>query len=105
MLELIALIGAVILIVWTPIEARRVAGGWVRPKHKGTPEAFRRQYRRQLSVLIWIGVVLGLGNLGLAALPDQDDARRMVKVVIGVLWLGVAISAGVSRRRLDAATS
>ena len=68
-----------------------------------TPEAFRRQYRRQLSVLIWIGVVLGLGNLGLAALPDQDDARRMVKVVIGVLWLGVAISAGFSRRRLDAA--
>ncbi|MBR0682474.1 hypothetical protein GXW74_18425 [Roseomonas eburnea] len=103
MLELIALIGAAILIVWMPIETRKVAGGWVRPKHKGTPEEFRRQYRRQLTMFFWIGLVLGLGNFGLAALPDQDDARRIVRAVVGALWLGVAISGALSRRRLDAA--
>lgn len=103
MLELVALIGAAILIVWMPIETRKVASGWVRPKHKGTPEEFRRQYRRQLTMFFWLGLVLGAGNLGLAALPDQDDARRLVKVVVGVLWLGAGVSAGLSRRRLDAA--
>ncbi|MBR0650415.1 hypothetical protein GXW78_12130 [Roseomonas terrae] len=103
MLELIALIGALILIVWLPIETRKVAGGWVRPKHKGTPEAFRTQYRRQLTMFLWVGLVLGLGNLGLAALPDQDDARRIGKIVVGVAWIAAGISAGLSRRRLDAA--
>lgn len=105
MLELIALIAAAIMIVWTPIETRKVAAGWVRAKHKGTPEEFRRQYRRQLTLFLWLGAVLGLGNLGLTALPDQDDARRIVRVVIGLLWIGVAISAGLSRRHLDAATA
>lgn len=103
MLELIGMIAAAVMIVWTPIETRKVAGGWVRPRHKGTPEAFRSQYRRQLTLFLWIGVVVGIGNVGLAALPDQDDARRIVKAVVGTLWFGVAISAGLSRRRLDAA--
>lgn len=103
MLELIGMIAAAVMIVWTPIETRKVAGGWVRPRHKGAPEAFRSQYRRQLTLFLWLGVVVGIGNVGLAALPDQDDARRIVKAVIGTLWFGVAVSAGLSRRRLDAA--
>jgi hypothetical protein len=105
MLELIALIAAVVLIVWTPIEARKVAGGWVRPKHKGTPEAFRQQYRRQLSLFLWLGLGLGLVNLGLAMLPDQDPGRSIAKMVVGLVWLGVAVSAWLSRRHLDAATA
>lgn len=103
MLELVALVGAAILIVWLPIEARKVAGGWVRPKHKGTAEEFRRQYRRQLTLFLWVGLVLGIGNFGLAALPDQEDARRIAKAVVGTLWTGVAVSSALSRRRLDAA--
>lgn len=103
MLELLAMIGAAILIVWLPIEARKVAGGWVRPRHKGTPEAFRVQYRRQTTLFLWAGLVLGLGNLGLAALPDQSEAHRISKLAVGALWLGVSIAAGLSRRRLDAA--
>jgi hypothetical protein len=105
MLELIALIAGVILIVWTPIETRKVAGGWVRPKHKGTAEAFRHQYRRQLTLFVWLGLVLGLANFGLAALPDQDAARSIVKAGIGLVWLGVAVSAWLSRRHLDAAAA
>ncbi len=103
MLELLALVGAAILIVWLPIETRKVAGGWVRAKHKGTAEEFRRQYRRQLTVFLWMGVGLAVANFALTALPDQEDARRIAKAVIAVLWLGVAISAALSRRRLDAA--
>lgn len=100
MLEFIALVGAAVLIVWMPIETRKVAGGWVSPKHKGTAEAFRRQYRRQLTLYLWIGLMLGLGNAGLAALPDQAMAHAIAKAVVGALWLGVALCAALSRRQL-----
>ncbi len=103
MLELLALIGAAILIVWMPIETRKVANGWVRPKHKGTPEEFRRQYRRQVTMFFWVGLVLGLGNLGLAALPDQEEVRRIAKLVVAALWLGAAVSAWFCRRQLPPA--
>ncbi|WP_198371379.1 hypothetical protein [Roseomonas rosulenta] len=103
MLELIALICAAVFIVWTPIEARRVAGGWVRARHKGTPEQFRIQYRKQLTLFIWVGIVLGLGNLGLTLLPGEDPARMAVKVVAGLLWLGAAGAAVYGRRVVDAA--
>ncbi|MBR0673130.1 hypothetical protein [Neoroseomonas soli] len=102
MLELVAMIGAAILIVWLPIESRKVAGGWVRPRHRGTPDEFRTQYRRQTSMFLWVGLVLGLGNLGLAALPDQSEAHRITRLVVGALWLGVSLAAAFSRRRLDA---
>lgn len=102
MLELIALICAAVLIVWTPIEARKVAGGWVRKRHKGTPEQFRVQYRRQLTLFLWLGLVLGLANIGLGLLLEENATRSMVKLVIGVVWLGVAVSAFLGRRTVDA---
>lgn len=50
MLEIIVLICAVIALIYTPIEAKKVHGGWVRPKFKGTPEEFRAKYIKQLRV-------------------------------------------------------
>lgn len=102
MLELIAMVCAAVLIVYTPIESRKVAGGWIRKRHKGAPEEFRASYRRQLSILIWLGLAFGVFNLGLSLLPDQDPARSMVKAVAGLLWLGVSISAVFGRRIVDA---
>lgn len=103
MLELIAMVCAAVLIVWTPLEARKVAGGWVRPRHKGTAEEFRLRYRRQLTVLVWAGVAFGLGNILLALLVEEDRARGLVRFVAGVLWLGVSVSAVFGRRIMDAA--
>lgn len=102
MLELVALIGALVLIVWLPIEARKVAGGWVRPKHRGTPDEFRAQYRRQVTMFMWLGVALAVGNL-VIAFVEEEQARRMVKLVIAALWAGVGIAGWVARGRLDAA--
>ncbi|MBR0658768.1 hypothetical protein [Neoroseomonas oryzicola] len=103
MLEILAFVCGVILIVWMPIEAGRVAGGWVRPRHRGTPEEFRRNHRRQQTLFIWLGVVLGLANLALALLLDEDRSRSLVKVALGAVWIGVGISAWFARRRVDAA--
>jgi hypothetical protein len=103
MLELVALICGAALIVWQPIEARKVAGGWVRPRHKGTPEAFRANHRRQLTLFLWLGVAVGVLNLGIGGLLEEAPARRIVRVVTAAVWFGVAVSAVLARRILDAA--
>lgn len=102
MLELIAMVCAAVLVVWTPIESRKVARGWVRRRFKGTPDEFRVAYRRQLTILVWLGLAFGVFNLGLAFAFDDEPTRRMVKIVAGALWLGVSGSAVFGRRIVDA---
>jgi hypothetical protein len=102
MLELIALICAAGMIVWVPVESHRVARGWVRRRHKGTPEEFRDLYRRQLTLFVWMGVVFGAINLVLGLL-EADGARVAVKLVTGVLWFGAGVAALYGRRVVDAA--
>lgn len=104
MIELIAMICAAVLVVWTPIEARKVAGGWIRKRHKGTPEAFRATYRRQLTILIWVGLAFSVFNIGYAVGFEKDPTRSMVKLVAGLLWVGAIVSAFFGRRIVDAAT-
>lgn len=102
MLELIALLAAVGLCIWTPIETRKVRNGWVRKKFKGTPAEFVTAYRRQLMVFVWVGGVLGLANIGLGLTMGQDDPGYIVKIVAGVIWLIAGAVSFVSRRQLDA---
>ncbi|WP_137125191.1 hypothetical protein [Roseomonas sp. HF4] len=103
MLELVALVCAAALIVWTPIEARKVAGGWVRKRHKGTPEEFRAQYRRQLGLFVWLGIGIGVVNMALGVWLETEAARATIRLATGGLWLGVAASALFGRSILDKA--
>lgn len=90
MLEIIILICAVIALIYTPIEAKKVHGGWVRPKFKGTPEEFRAKYVKQLTSLSWVGFILGPLYILLGiALGFDSTAQLVVKVVIGALWIAV----------------
>lgn len=98
MLELIALLAGVVLAVWQPIEARRVAGGWTRPRFRGTREEFLPAYRRQLTIFLWIGVAIAVLNIGMGALIEDDPARRIARFVTAVVWCAVAASAVLSRR-------
>jgi hypothetical protein len=103
MLELIALICGVVLTVWQPIEARRVAGGWTRPRFRGTREEFLVAYRRQLTMFLWLGVVIALLNIGMSLVLEDEPARRIARFVTAAVWLGVAGSAFLSRRIAEAA--
>ncbi|BDG73355.1 hypothetical protein [Roseomonas fluvialis] len=103
MLELIALICGVVLTIWQPIEARKVAGGWTRPRFRGTRDEFRVAYRRQLTLFLWLGVFIATANIGMGALLEDDPARRIARFVTAAVWLGVAASSFVSRRIVDGA--
>jgi hypothetical protein len=105
MLEIIILICAVIALIYTPIEAKKVHGGWVRKNFKGTPEEFRAKYAKQLKVLTWVGFVLGPLYILLGIVMGFDDtAQLIVKVVIGGLWIAVgAVNMTMRKKYFEAA--
>jgi len=100
MLELIALVAAVAVCIWTPIETRKVRDGWTRKNFKGTREEFVTKYRRQLTVIGWVGVVLGSLNLVLAVVAASEPGM-IVKLIAGVIWLAAGGISLWSRRILD----
>jgi hypothetical protein len=101
-LELIALLAALALCIWTPIETRKVRSGWVRKNFKGTRDEFMVKYRRQLAVFMWVGLVLGLGNIALALFMPGGDAYQIVKLLAGIIWLAASGVMFASRRALEA---
>ena len=106
MLELISLICALVLVVWTPQEVNKVLGGWVNKRFKGDHAAFLKAYRKQLSVMRGAGMAFVVAMLAIAALEfaDEGDATRgAVKLVAAVIWGGVAIVSHRARQKLDAA--
>lgn len=100
MLELIALLAALAICIWTPIEARKVRAGWMRKSFKGSHAEFVAKYRQQLAVIGWVGLVLGIGNLSLGLLGMEDMARQAVKLLAGVIWLAASGISILTRRRL-----
>jgi hypothetical protein len=101
MIELIALIAAIAVLILTPIEVAKIQKGWVRKSFKGTHEQFVAAYRKQLTFMIWIGVVLGVLNIGLGVI-EQTPGENYVKYFAGLLWLGVSAMSYFSRNKLAA---
>jgi hypothetical protein len=95
MLELISIIAAVIVCIMIPVEVGKVRKGWVHKKFAGDRPRFLAAYRKQLRMLMWLGLVFGVLGLGLAAL-EANHGEAIVKVVGAAIWLiasGLAFNA------------
>ncbi|MDF3075313.1 MAG: hypothetical protein K0S54_2980 [Alphaproteobacteria bacterium] len=104
MLEIVVLICAIAAAFYTPIEAKKVHDGWVRPKFKGTPEEFRAKYIKQLKAFTWIGFGLGALYAVLGALIADNSAELIIKLVIGAVWIVVgAINLTMRRKYFESA--
>ena len=99
MLELIALVCGLILCIYLPIEAGKVRNGWVRKSFKGTPEAFRAAYRKQVVYFMWIGVAIGIVDLVLAPI-SSEPGEWIFNLISAVLWLTVAAIAFYTKGQL-----
>lgn len=99
MLEIIVIVCALVALIWTPIEAKKVHGGWVRAKFKGTPEEFRTKYVKQMKMLTVVGLVVGSLYIVLAFLIAEDEANLAVKLFIGALWFAVGAMNLMLRRK------
>ncbi len=100
LIDLFALLAAVAVCIWVPIETRKVRGGWTRRRFEGTHAEFIVKYRRELTMIVWTGLIVGLINLALA-FATAGDSRQVVKIVSGVVWLAAGAITWVARRQLD----
>jgi hypothetical protein len=99
MLELISIVLSLVVCILTPIEVGRIRRGWVRPKFAGDRAKFLVAYRKQLRMLMWIGVVFGVLGIVLASL-ETTPGEPIVKLVAALIWFAVAIISLFSLRVL-----
>ena len=100
MLELISIIASLVLCVLIPIEVNKIRNGWVRPKFVGGRSKFLAAYRRQLKLLMWLGLVFGLLGFGTAAI-ETHPGEPIVKLFAALIWLVVAGISFTSLRTLE----
>jgi hypothetical protein len=101
MLTLVSMLAGLALCILLPIVMRKVAGGWVNPKFKGTREEFVAKCRRLLTWLIWLGLVIGVVSIAAAWAPG-DTLLRIDRLASGAIFVALAIVSFMSRRHLDA---
>jgi predicted Na+-dependent transporter len=88
MIELISIIASLVVCILIPIEVGRIRRGWVRKNFAGDRGKFLAAYRKQLKLLMWLGLVFGVLEIGLA-LIETHAGERTVKFVAAVIWLAV----------------
>jgi hypothetical protein len=99
MLELIAIIAALVICVLTPFEVRRIRGGWVHKKFAGDRAKYIVAYRKQLTILIYMGAVFGVLGIVFAAIATRPGDTT-VKIIAAVIWFAVSAICFFSRRML-----
>lgn len=100
MLELIAMVCGVVVCIMMPIEMAKIRKGWVHKKFAGDRPKFLAAYRKQLTMLKWLGLFFGVAGIALAALADHS-AGAIAKLVGAAIWLAVSGFAFNSLRTLD----
>jgi hypothetical protein len=95
MLELIAMIAGLVVCIMMPIELAKIRKGWVSKKFAGDRPKFLAAYRTQIRALMWVGLVVGVAGLGLAAVEGQRG-EVIVKLIGAVIWFAVSGIAFVS---------
>ena len=99
MLELIAIIAGLIVCVMMPIEVGKIRKGWVHKKYAGDRPKYLAAYRKQIRMLMWLGLVFGVMGIGLAAL-EARHGEAIVKLIGAAVWLAVSGIAFTSLRTL-----
>jgi len=105
-LELIALVCAIAVAIWTPQEVTKVIGGWVNKRFKGDQAAFLVAYRKQLNFMRIFGMIACVAMTAIAVIEFADAGdtlRGGLKIVAAIIWGVVALVAHRGRDRLDAA--
>jgi hypothetical protein len=102
MIELIGIVACLIACIVTPIQTAKVRAGEVPAKFKGTPAEYRANYLKQVTMLMWLGLVFGVLMVGLAFLPDESY-EWIVKLVSAALWFTLSGLSFAAKRSLESA--
>jgi hypothetical protein len=99
MLELIAMVAGLVVCIMTPIEMNKIRKGWVHKKFAGDRPKFLAHYRKQIRAMMWLGIILGVSGIGLAAFA-HEGAEAIIRLIGAAIWFAVAGTAYASRRTL-----
>ena len=99
MLELIAMVAGLAVCVWLPIEMGKIRKGWVHKKFAGDRPKFLAAYRKNVRVMMWLGLVLGVAGIGMA-LIEARQGEAIVKLIGAAIWFAVSGIAFTSLRTL-----
>jgi hypothetical protein len=99
MFEIISIIAALAVCIMMPIEMGKICKGWVHKKFAGDRARFLAAHRKQLRALMWLGLVVGVSGIGLAAIATRHG-EVIVRLISAVVWFSVSGIAFVSRREL-----
>ncbi len=99
MLELISIVAGLIVCIMMPIEMAKIRKGWIHKKFAGDRPKFLAYYRKQIRMLMWLGLVFGVVGLGLAAV-EARHGEVIVKIIGAVIWFSVSAVSFVSLGQL-----
>jgi hypothetical protein len=111
MLQLISLICCIVLLILTPGQMRKLRAGILPAKFKGDPATYHAAYRKQLTMLIWVGTVFGTVSIALGLFDlsdvtgDTSKYEAYGQFVDAAVWIAVALSMAHHRRNLDSFTA
>jgi hypothetical protein len=86
MIELIGILACLAACISVPFQIAKMRTGWMPPKFAGTPAEYAAVFRRQLSILKWVGLGFGVLELLMIAI-EKTPGEWIVKLIAGVLWL------------------
>ncbi|MGH8324878.1 MAG: hypothetical protein ACRETD_13950 [Steroidobacteraceae bacterium] len=101
MIELIGILACLVVCILTPIQVSQIRAGKLPKKFAGTREQYAANFSRQIAMLMWVGLVFGVLELGLI-LIETEPGEWIVKLVGSVLWFALSAICFVSRRSLAA---
>ena len=99
MLELISIICSLAICILTPIEVHKIRTGRVRKGFAGDRAKYIAAFDKQLSWLMWVGLVFGILTLGLAFI-EKRPGEAVVKIVAAIIWFAVACITYIAHRQL-----
>jgi hypothetical protein len=99
MLEVISILAAALLLIITPIQTRQVLAGKISRRFKGSPAEYVVAYRGQLGIVMVLGAVCGMVNLGMIFL-DSGSGEWVFDLLGATLWLGASAMSYLASRRL-----
>lgn len=102
MLQIAMIVAALILIIWAPIENRKVRSGWINPRYKGNPAEYHRAYAKQIKLSFYLALFCTVLNAGMAFVDQPDNLHMAVQLGIGVVWAVAAVVMFFCLRSLQA---
>lgn len=87
MIEIIGFIACLVACIGVPIQVKSIRSGAAFAKAPEKRATILEATRKQFRMLSWVGLGLGVVEIAMSFLPDDEPGEAKFKIAAGVLWL------------------